>query len=63
MKSSRMEKFKEKEVREINDLASAKLNSTELNNVLGGWSIDWKGWFNGSLFKRGRIDEFDKHPR
>lgn len=62
MKTSKMGKFKEKQVTKINDLTSSKLNDTELNEVSGGIivTLNWPGWFDGSLFREGRINEFDK---
>jgi hypothetical protein len=63
MKISKMEKFEEKEVKKINDLSSSRLNDAELSDVVGGWSVNWKGWFDGSLFREGKINEFDKSPR
>ena len=59
MKSSKMKKFEEKEIK---DLSSLKLNETELGSVKGGiiLTLNWPGWFDGSLFKKGRINEFDK---
>ena len=60
MKTSIMGKFKEKQVTKINDLTSSKLNDAELSELVGGFSINWEGWFDGSLFREGRINEFDK---
>jgi hypothetical protein len=59
MESSKMKKFEEKEIKK---LSSLNLNETELGKVKGGiiLTLNWDGWFDGSLFKRLNINEFDK---
>jgi len=48
-------------------LESFKNNSIETINSKGGaaeagpcLSINWKGWFDGSIFTGGGVNEFDK---
>lgn len=59
MNSKKMSKFEEKKVSNLSDLS---LVSSEMKNVTGGIkvTVNWSGFFNGSLFRRGKIDEFDK---
>jgi hypothetical protein len=69
MQSTKMEKFQEKGLKNL-----SVLNMDEMAQVQGGdgenappfwWKItlsvtlDWDGWFDGSLFTHGNINEFD----
>ena len=71
MKSTKMEKFQEKGMK---NLSALNLNESEMSGVKGGEgdpleeytaavsvsaTVVWKNFFNGSLFTGGGIDEFD----
>ncbi|MDY0281512.1 MAG: hypothetical protein RBR35_13240 [Salinivirgaceae bacterium] len=71
MKSTKMEKFQEKGLK---DLSALTLSESEMTGLIGGsnnppieplveltlrFSVRWENFFNGSLFTGGGIDEFD----
>lgn len=52
-------KIKERPTANLSDLS---LVSSEMRQVTGGIraTINWKGWFDGSLFRERKFNEFDK---